>query len=147
MTFDDVIAEFGCSRSTVYAALANAGLEALGQTRRVRSIRPRPRGRARNPHNDVLNRPASMPPVLHPAVAEGRTLYPGQVMQPGQRAILKGGRNSPKIGPKILKGHWTGFPVFTLTLEERATCPDCCRHWRSCMGNNMHWSERYVGGP
>ena len=88
-----------------------------------------------------------MPPVLHPAIVEGRTIYPQQVMQPGKYNVLKPGANSCKTGPKILKGRWAGMPIYTLTLEERRTCPGSCRHWRSCYGNRTPWAERYVHGP
>jgi hypothetical protein len=37
---------------------------------------------------------------------------------------------------------WKGFPVYTLTLEERHTCPRTCEHWRSCMGNHMPLAQR-----
>jgi hypothetical protein len=35
-----------------------------------------------------------------------------------------------------------GMPIYTLTLEERATCPTSCGHWRSCYGNSMHFAHR-----
>src|SRR5262249_24811065 len=35
----------------------------------------------------------------------------------------------------------------TLTLEERATCPTTCRHWRDCYGNKMHRAQRWQRGP
>jgi hypothetical protein len=37
--------------------------------------------------------------------------------------LLKDGHQSRKIGKIIAKGHRRGWPIFTLTLEERATCP------------------------
>lgn len=39
------------------------------------------------------------------------------------------------------------MPIFTLTLEERATCPRSCQHWLDCYGNKMQWSPRQVAGP
>lgn len=38
------------------------------------------------------------------------------------------------------------MPIFTLTLEERATCPRSCIHWRDCYGNKMNWSARLKHG-
>lgn len=90
---------------------------------------------------------ASMPPYDHPALVGGHTLYPTTVRRGRDRWALKQGENSAKIGGEILKGKWTGFPVYTLSLEERATCPRSCRHWRSCMGNKMNWADRVAAGP
>ena len=71
--------------------------------------------------------------------------------RPGRSATdqwaLKCGENSAKIGGEILKGRWRGFPVYTLSLEERRTCARTCHHWRSCMGNRMNWADRVAAGP
>jgi hypothetical protein len=79
----------------------------------------------------------------HPAVRERRTLFPKSV-KPASEALrlLKSGHNSSKIGKQVTKGKLAGAPIFTLTLQERATCPSTCHHWLSCYGNNMHWAER-----
>lgn len=91
---------------------------------------------------------AVMPPVDHPAFVEDRTIYPSTVRDPSLAThLLVSGANHWKIGRKIQKGKWRGFPVYTLTLEERATCPSSCRHWRSCMGNQMHFARRIIHGP
>ncbi len=83
----------------------------------------------------------------HPAVVEGRTLFPTTRRRPDQvLRLLKSGFNARKIGGKIQKGAWSGFPVYTLTLEERATCPSACEHWASCYGNNMHFAQRIRHG-
>lgn len=58
--------------------------------------------------------------------------------------LFKGGANNRKIGSHIVKGKWSGFPVFTLTLEERATCPRSCRNYLDCYGNKMHWPSRFM---
>jgi hypothetical protein len=34
------------------------------------------------------------------------------------------------------------MPVYTLTLEDRATCPARCAQWTECYGNNMHLARR-----
>lgn len=79
----------------------------------------------------------------HPAVVEGRTLFPGRLVKAmDSPRFLVSAENSPKIGGKITKGHWAGLPVYTLTLEERATCPRSCAAWRTCYGNAMHWPRR-----
>jgi hypothetical protein len=81
------------------------------------------------------------------ALTERRTIYPGTVMVPSNKRVLIGGVNNAKTGPRILRGSWSGLHIYTLTLEERATCPSGCEQWRSCYGNNMHWAERFRVGP
>ncbi len=78
----------------------------------------------------------------------GRTIYPTTVRpaRDGDRWALKSASNNRKIGGEILKGKWKGFPAYSLSLEERATCPRSCFHWRSCMGNKMHWTDRVQAG-
>lgn len=90
---------------------------------------------------------ARLLPFDTPAFMDGRTLFPAQVMAPSGQAILKSGLQSSKIGKRIVKGRWKGFEVYTLTLEERATCPTSCRHWRSCFGNGSHRAIRFQHGP
>ena len=83
----------------------------------------------------------------HPAVVEGRTLFPSRVEHPDQRPrLLVGGHNSRKIGRQVMKGRWKGFPIFTLTLEERATCPRSCAVWNDCYGNTSNWARRIQFG-
>lgn len=60
------------------------------------------------------------------------------------RSVLVSGHNSRKIGAIVTKGKWAGMPIFTLTLEERATCPRSCLHWLDCYGNKMHWPTRWM---
>lgn len=33
--------------------------------------------------------------------------------------------------------------LYTVTLEERATSPASCAHWKTCYGNNMMSAIRY----
>ena len=71
-----------------------------------------------------------MLPVVHPAVRAGRTIFASRVYAPDEVArVLKDGHQSRKIGRTIAKGHRRGWPIFTLTLEERATCPRSCGEW------------------
>lgn len=80
----------------------------------------------------------------HPAAVEGRTLFPGKVAPTaGSARFLVSGHNNAKIGKTVLKGPWTGMPIYTLTLEERATCPRSCEQWLSCYGNSQHWPSRW----
>jgi hypothetical protein len=84
----------------------------------------------------------------HPAVRGAGTKYPSTIVHPAASPrILVGGHNAAKIGKDIRKGRWAGMPVFTLTLEERATCPRACRQWLNCYGNNMHLARRLAHGP
>lgn len=94
----------------------------------------------------LTGKSASLPPFDHPALTEARTLYPSTVRAGRDRWALKAGENSAKIGGLVMKGRWTGFPVYSLTLEERATCPTSCHHWRSCFGNKMQWTDRVAAG-
>lgn len=88
-----------------------------------------------------------LPPHDHAAVLDGRTRYPSKVKDPDEAdRLLKSGHNNQKIGKQVLKGPWKGMPIFTLTLEERATCPRSCLQWRNCYGNNLHLSPRWKHG-
>jgi hypothetical protein len=100
------------------------------------------RTKSRWPSQPLNGQSASLPPYDHPALTEGRSIFASTVRGGRNRWALKSGTNSWKIGGQILKGHWKNFPVFTLTLEERKTCPTSCHHWRSCMGNRMNFADR-----
>lgn len=79
-----------------------------------------------------------------------RTIFPNTVAGPADapdEPILKDGQHSSKIGGDVLIGHLRGAKIFTLTLEERATCPRSCGHWCSCYGNGMPHARRWAGGP
>lgn len=94
---------------------------------------------------------AGHPMVLaadHKAIVDMTTLFPNRVVEPDWSSrLLKSGINSRKIGSHVTKGMWAGMPIYTLTLEERATCPTICEHWHDCFGNKMHWSTRWKAGP
>jgi hypothetical protein len=86
--------------------------------------------------------------ALHPAYRSGRSIFPSRVYDPDEvKRVLKTGEQSRKIGKVVAKGHRRGWPIFTLTLEERATCPRTCQAWGYCYGNGMHAAERIVAGP
>lgn len=77
------------------------------------------------------------------AVIDGRTIFPKKVISAhDQTNILRSGYSNRKIGRKVLKGRWAEMPIYTLTLEERATCPRTCHHWRTCYGHGMPWAIR-----
>lgn len=80
----------------------------------------------------------------HAAVVEGRTKFPHSIVDAADSPrLLIEGKNSRKIGNMVTKGRWAGMPIYTLTLEERATCPRSCGEWRTCYGNNMNWARRH----
>lgn len=94
---------------------------------------PKPRGARINLHPG------------HPALVESKTLFPSRVFHASTLPrLLKSGHNASKIGKTVLKGRWAGFPIYTLTLEERATCPRSCEQWATCYGNNMHMAQRII---
>lgn len=75
-------------------------------------------------------------------------MFPSRVFDPGEvQRVFKTGHQSRKIGKFVTKGKLRDFPIFTLTLEERATCPRRCLQWATCFGNNMQAAERIVAGP
>ena len=72
---------------------------------------------------------------------EHRTRFPSRVRDFAEFP-LKSGWNNKKLGRIITKGKWAGFPIYSLTLEERATCPTSCKQWSICYGNNMPFALR-----
>ena len=66
------------------------------------------------------------------------------------KSVLKQSKNkklSKDKLPVIKKGKFKGYVIYTLTLEERATCPRYCYHWDNCYGNNMMFAHRIQHGP
>jgi hypothetical protein len=131
----------------VKRALAEQGIHCAYNT--VRNIlngkqdkRPGRKTQSRFAARPVHGR-AVLPDIDTPAFTEKRTLYPHTVVKKiAAEPLLKHGQNSSKIGGLVLKGKWKGMPIYTLTLEERATCPTSCQHWRSCFGNKMQLAHR-----
>ena len=58
-------------------------------------------------------------------------------------SMLKRGEQNKKLGDKITKGAWKGMTMYSLTLEERATCPSDCQQWDNCYGDNMPFAHRF----
>lgn len=84
----------------------------------------------------------SLPPG-HAALTESRTVFPSQVFDPSdEHRVLVDGHNNAKIGKWVVKGAWKGLRIYTITFEERATCPTSCGLLRECYGNSMHMAKR-----
>lgn len=80
----------------------------------------------------------------HPAVTKGRSIFFRQVRGADDvPRVLVSGHNNPKLGKAVLRGPRAGWPIFQLTLEERATCPATCAQWRGCYGNTMPFARRH----
>jgi len=138
-------ARFGCSIQLI--RLRRSELRLLHRVGRQRKTsNPAAPTKSRFEPKTVSKR-AILPPVDHPALWEARTIYPSTVVEVSQSPrLFVSGANHWKIGDRISKGPLRGFPIYTLTLEERATCPTLCRHWRSCYGNHMHLARRLKHG-
>lgn len=82
----------------------------------------------------------------HPAIVESRTLFPSTVVTVDKDftgSLLVSGINSRKLGKTITKGNFKGYELYSLTLEERATCPEDCSALRYCYGNGMQLARRH----
>lgn len=82
--------------------------------------------------------------LLGDAVALGRSRFYRKGVKSVDQVgnVLVSGRSNVKIGRDVRKGWARGYWIYTLSLEERATCPTSCRHWASCYGNNMPYAKR-----
>jgi hypothetical protein len=83
----------------------------------------------------------------HPALERAITIHP-RTVKPladyGSR-LLKPASGNAKLGAGsnvVTKGKWSGMAMYTLTLEERATCSRTCQQWDRCFGNNMGFAHR-----
>jgi hypothetical protein len=52
-----------------------------------------------------------------------------------------------KLGKIVKTGRLKGMPIYTVTLEERATCSASCFHYSTCYGNHMPFATRYEANP
>lgn len=144
-TNSQITEELGCSLATVASRRKEAGL--TRSRSEVRKQHRQPQLATRHAARNLEGRTASMPPFNHPALLEAHTMYPSSITPiEGANSVLVDGVNAWKIGAQITKGRWRGFRIYTLTLEERATCPISCARWRSCYGNSMHLAKRLVHG-
>ena len=82
----------------------------------------------------------------NPALTEHRTVFPYRVKTVTEvKRVLQSVAHNSKLGngvPVVAKGKWRGMTAFTLTLEERATCPSTCTMWAECYGNNVRFATR-----
>lgn len=123
----------------VRKAYASKGDDAT-LSRWVKVAKPEP------PQLSMLDGPRVVSPRLlnKPYVLQGRTKFPKSVQDPAEAPhVLVSGHSNAKIGRDVRKGQLRGFWIYTLSLEERATCPRACHHWATCYGNNMPYASRF----
>lgn len=111
-----------------------------GDDNRARFVRVAQEGENGHGRKRRVNRPR-LPGFEAPFIQEGRTKFPKGVQAPDAN-ILVSGHNNIKIGREVRKGHLRGYWIYTLSLEERKTCPSSCQHWQTCYGNNMPFAKR-----
>ena len=85
-------------------------------------------------------------PLNTESVRRGRSIFwKNRVIQPEDSPrLLVSGENNVKLGKRVTKGKWGGFPIYQLTLEERATCDRSCHMWHTCYGNSMSRARRHA---
>ena len=83
---------------------------------------------------------ANLIPVVN--LRPPHTRYRKGVKQPHNN-MLKRGKQNTKLGDKVTIKMWKGMTMYSLTLEERATCPDDCSQWDNCYGDNMPFGHRF----
>lgn len=71
-----------------------------------------------------------------------RTRYLKSIKPPAI-GMLKPGGNNKKLGSVVKNKKWQGSKIYSLTLEERASCPTSCEQWNNCYGNNMPFAHRF----
>ena len=64
-------------------------------------------------------------------------------VKPPRPNMLKRGKQNAKLGDKVTVKMWKGMTIYSLTLEERATCPSDCEQWDNCYGDNMPFGHRF----
>ncbi len=138
---------FQTSTGAIYVQARQFGLTRRRSARRRATEESRTRGGdctgQRRFTGVVSSGPRVVLPEYHPAVVKGTPFFPGQVKPAALlERMLISGENSRKLGRIVEKGRWKSFEIFSLTLEERDTCPRSCTEWRSCYGNNLHHSTR-----
>lgn len=81
--------------------------------------------------------------LRRPEVLEHRTRFPKGVKHHSEfKRLLVSGYENSKIGRTVQKGEFSGYDIYTLSFEERATCPESCLHYATCYGNNMPYAKR-----
>ena len=64
-------------------------------------------------------------------------------VKPSDLSVLKPGSNNAKLGYVITASKHKGKRIYSISLQERATCPKSCHHWNDCYGDNMPFALRY----
>lgn len=139
---------FGVTTATIYAKASQWGLgrrftrKAAGK-RKKRVLRADPTGQRRKTRLRATDGPKITLAPHDPRYRAGTTVFPTSVVPASKLSrLLKTGDNSYKTGRIFTRGHWRGMPIFTLTLQERDTCPRSCLQWATCYGNNMPFAQR-----
>lgn len=96
----------------------------------------------RRPHQPP-ERKKKRPDPTKGSIAEGRSIFHRSVKDPAAVGrLLVSGHNNVKIGRDVRIGVLKGYYIFTLSFEERATCPTSCAFWNECYGNAMPYAKR-----
>lgn len=102
--------------------------------------------RVREAQMTLIDSPRVIDPKLlrRPAIKAGRSLFHVKGVKPvaAYNRLLVSGHCNVKIGRDVRKGKLRGYFIYTLSFEERATCPRTCHHWVTCYGNNMPYANR-----
>lgn len=144
---DELCETFECEKPQIYYKAGQLGLQRRTKRGRRATAGPRKHGGTQRRFAGVES--SAGPKIIltdhHPAVRKGTTFFPSTVIPAADEVrMLKSGHNSRKIGAKLEKGRWKGQPIFTLTLEERDTCPRSCKEFTTCYGNNMPFARRIL---
>lgn len=107
----------------------------------TRFVKTGARGTAEHPRK--VRRSSRLPGFEAPHIVEGRTKFGKTVKRAGDlKNLLVTGHSNVKIGRDVRKAKFRGYWIYTLSLEERKTCPSTCNHWQDCYGNNMPFAKR-----
>jgi len=78
------------------------------------------------------------------AIKNERTIYTNNVYgSVNYNSNLLKVSNNNKLGKFVSKGRHKNKYLYSLSLEERKTCPTSCFHWKTCYGNNMPFAHRF----
>lgn len=93
-----------------------------------------------------------MPELLMQSVFQGKVFdVPDTPESKHGLYVLKPAKNNGKLSGnrdgRFVRGPWRGKRLYSLTLEERATCPATCDQLMRCYGNRMRHAHRYRHGP
>lgn len=128
----------GNPNARVRVAVASQGDDAT-LSRWVKTDKPAPPRQI-----DLLDVERAIDPraLRRPEVVAGRSRFYRGGLRSADGSVLVSGHSNVKIGRDVRKGWARGYWIYTLTLEERATCPRACHHWATCYGNNMPYARR-----